>query len=1061
MNSLNFRAFWCRCFLILALGVFASLVSTPALTAADGGRKLLKMEISKDRGIAEVVVPAGFSRVTLMRFDRGRGWQKAASREAKPGVVRFNLPKAGKDTRWRAIGIFSAERTQRKFPASFYAGKKNFEAVSAAGGTGLVTSMGRTQVDNAAAEVSGGVEPVEADIWKVDGTTVFFFNQLRGLQVLDVSNAADPRLLASLRLPAVGEDLYLLSGSSAARDLVLLTRHDEMDGNSLTRIRMVRFEAGTLRVTHRQDVRGYLTDSRMVGDRLILATTDWGGGITVTDEDLVANGGVASISRSRLTQWVIRPGEAPEAGESFALPGNNPVISAGVDWLAAAVTPDNDWNSSLVTVFGIEKSGLVRMNGQPVRTAGSVRDKFKMQWRDHVLTTISEKNDHQWRWQPVTVLQNFRVWGPDVIVPAVITDPRLGSIQLAKGESLFATRFAGNKAYIVTFLQTDPLWVVDLSDPAKPAVAGHIEVPGWSTYLEPVGDLLFSVGWESGTVAASLFDVSDPAAPSLLRRVNLGPPGSYSEAAWDEQALKVLKDAGLVLIPVVSMDWKSGVSQASVQLLDLDLANRDLRPRGTIAHAFDARRSDFIGDAVVSISQRVLVTADVSDREDPEILAEVSLAWPVNRMLDAGNHLIQIEDGTGYMQGRATARVSLPTDTEAVLSETDLGDGVVRDTDLRGGRLYVLRETGSNQIGIYRGLVELSKVPVEIPALRFHLDVYDLSALPALVRVGTRAVAVQSGFTVGGGGLLWPHPNRPSVLLQPLSSFWYGWDFPIIRVPGGSVPDVTVLTDMPVTAEPASRIAVDLMPPYWRQRLAPRVVAFDVSDPAQPGVSAPVTIGSTETNLNGVAAASDGIIAVGASDGMHFLTGWRLPPGKSIASLHVIEVPVTGEPVVRPGIDLPGAVIALTALDRDGFLAWTREWAANGLSRFAALACDGHDAFEVASLELPGAGSATAYGRRLFVSTKNRLQRFRLRDLASFEELAGIDTRFQAHQLRVEKGVLIGAGWRSLFAAGVTDTNARHWAFPVWSLDAQAIEIAADGDLLVPFGDYGASRLDR
>lgn len=1060
MNSRNLRAFQVLRFLILALAVLGGFAFTPSSSAAEGGRKLLKLEISRDRSTAEVVVPAGFSRVTLMRFDRGRGWQKAVSREAKPGVVRFQLPKSRKDTRWRAIGIFAAERTQRKFPASFYAGKKNFEAVPAPGGTGIFTSMGRTVVDNAAVEVTGGVEPVEADIWKVDGTTVFFFNQLRGLQVLDVSKASDPRLLASLRLPALGEDLYLLPGSSAARDLVLLTRHDEMDGDSLTRIRIVRYEAGTLRVTHRQDVRGYLADSRMVGDRLILATTDWGGGITVTGDDVVANGGGESISRSRLTQWVIRPGEPPKAGESFPLPGNNPLIAAGVDWLAAAVTPENDWNSSLVTVFALGKTGLVRMHGQPVRTAGRVSDKFKMQWRDHVLTTISEKNDHPWRWQPVTVLQNFRVWGPDVIVPAVITDPRLGSIELAKGESLFATRFAGNKAYIVTFLQTDPLWVVDLSNPAKPVVAGHIEVPGWSTYLEPVGDLLFSVGWESGTVAASLFDVSDPATPSLLRRVNLGPPGSYSEAAWDEQALKLLKDAGLVLIPLVSSDAKSGEPQASVQLLDLDLANKDLRPRGAIPHAFDARRSEIIGGAVVSISQRVLVTADVSDRDHPDVLAEVSLAWPVDRMLDAGSHLIQIENGGGYMQSRATARVSLPGDTEAVLSETDLGDGVIRDADLRAGRLYVLRETGSNPIGIYRRLAEVSQDPAEAPTLRFHLDVYDVSALPSIVRAGTRSVAVQTGFSVGGAGLLWPHPNRPSVLLQPVSSFWYGWDLPIIRVPGGGVPDVSVLTEMPVTAEPASKMAVDLMP-WWRQRLAPRVIAFDVSDPANPGVSAPVTIGTTETNLNGVAAAADGIIAAGASDGMHFLTGLRLPPGKSFASLHVIEVPVTGDPLVRPGIDLPGAVFALTDLDRDGFLAWTREWTENSVSRFAALACDGHDAFEVASLELPGAGSATADGRRLFVSTKKLVQRFRLRDLASFEELAGIETRFQAHQLRVEKGVLIGAGWRSLFAAGVTETTAPHWAFPVWSLDAQAIEIAADGDLLVPFGDYGASRLDR
>jgi Beta propeller domain len=876
---------------------------------------------------------------------------------------------------------------------------------------------------------------------------VFFFNQLRGLQVLNVSDAANPYLITSLRMPAVGEDLYLLPGSAEFRDLVLLTRHNDRDGETVTRIRVVRYESGKLRTRHQADVPGFLTDSRMVGNRLILATTEWGW--TMSE-----NGEGAYNSRSQLTQWVIRPDEEPAEGESFLLPGNNPVIAAGADWLAAAVTPDNEWNSSIVRVFGLGESGLTPLTSQPIRTAGAIRDKFKMQWRDNVLTTISEKNDHLWRWQPATVLQNFQVWGPDVVVPAVITDPLLGSLELAAGESLYATRFAGDKAYVVTFLQTDPLWVVDLSDPANPVVAGHIEVPGWSTYLEPVGDLLFSVGWESGTIAASLFDVSDPAAPSLLRRVNLGPPGSYSEAAWDEQALKVLHGSGLVLIPVVSQDPETREPRSSVQLLDLDLANKDLRPRGAIPHDFDARRSDAIGDSVVSLSQRVLVTADVTDRDQPTVLAEVSLAWPVDRIIELGDHLIQIENGSNYTQGRATARVSSGNDPESIVSETDLGDGLVRDAEIRGGRLYVLRQTGSNQGWLYARFAEEEAEP------EFHLDVYDVSAIPSMELLGTRSVAVESGLSVAAGGLLWPHPDRPAVLLHANSFFWYGWDFPFLSRSNANVTEGVAMQDQAISAEPLSRVAYDMMP-YWNQRIAPRVLVFDVSDPSQPEVGEPVEIGTMETSLNGVATAADGIIVAGATDRTSLVTDQELPSGNAISSMYVIEVPATGGPVVRPGIDLPGDAFSFTQLDGNGCLAWTREWLDWDKSKITVSASDGHDAFEVTSLEAAGGDAATAYGRRLFVSAKDRVNCFLLSDSATLEELPDLETRWQAYNLQVKNGVLIGTGWQTLFAASLEDTVVRHWKFPVWSLNAETIEVAADGELLVPFGEYGASRLAR
>ncbi len=109
------------------------------------------------------------------------------------------------------------------------------------------------------------------------------------------------------------------------------------------------------------------------------------------------------------------------------------------------------------------------------------------------------------------------------------------------GETIHGVRFVGDIAYVVTFLQTDPFWVVDLADPTAPELVGELEIPGFSGYLHPLGDgrvVGFGPDGE-GRMAARLFDVSDPTAPSILDEI---PLGDDTPVAFDHHAFVSLDD---------------------------------------------------------------------------------------------------------------------------------------------------------------------------------------------------------------------------------------------------------------------------------------------------------------------------------------------------------------------------------------------------------------------------------------------------------------------------------------------------------------------------------------
>ena len=201
----------------------------------------------------------------------------------------------------------------------------------------------------------------------------------------------------------------------------------------------------------------------------------------------------------------------------------------------------------------------------------------------------------------------------------------LGSVTgLAPGEQLYAVRFDGDTAYLVTFLQTDPLFAIDLSDPTSPTVQGELVIPGFSNYLQTVGEgLLLGIGQERepGTwntrMHVSLFDVSDGADLRLIERQFLDETAQWSssQAQFDHHALLYSPQDGLLVVPVSASGYDPGTGtyfyDQTLQVLRVGAGGVDVL--GEIHSDSTVLRTVRIGDVLYAVSDDRVTAYSLTD----------------------------------------------------------------------------------------------------------------------------------------------------------------------------------------------------------------------------------------------------------------------------------------------------------------------------------------------------------------------------------------------------------------------------------------------------------------
>lgn len=174
---------------------------------------------------------------------------------------------------------------------------------------------------------------------------------------------------------------------------------------------------------------------------------------------------------------------------------------------------------------------------------------------------------------------------------------------LGRGESIQAVRFDGSRAYVVTFRQVDPLFVLDLSEPTRPMLTGELKIPGYSTYLKPIdGDRVIGVGMEgteSGSITGaqvSVFDVSDPANPVQTATARIG---DWSSATSDPHAFLWWSPTGTIVVP---KDMTCPVIEGCNSAVVLKLDGNTLTEQGGLFQWYPIQRTLVAEGRLVTLS---------------------------------------------------------------------------------------------------------------------------------------------------------------------------------------------------------------------------------------------------------------------------------------------------------------------------------------------------------------------------------------------------------------------------------------------------------------------------
>jgi len=196
---------------------------------------------------------------------------------------------------------------------------------------------------------------------------------------------------------------------------------------------------------------------------------------------------------------------------------------------------------------------------------------------------------------------------------------RLGSVtNIAPGEQIKSVRFEGERGYVVTFRNTDPLFVIDLSNARAPKILGELKIPGYSTYLHTYDENhVIGFGYDgsewgtNGKLKIALFDVTDVTTPKEMFKEVID--ARTSELLTNHKSLLFSKEKDLIAFSVGDYRKNSNSKVGKIYTINLD---EGFILRGEIKHALDVNRMLYMDDVIYGVSETKVSAHNINTIEE-------------------------------------------------------------------------------------------------------------------------------------------------------------------------------------------------------------------------------------------------------------------------------------------------------------------------------------------------------------------------------------------------------------------------------------------------------------
>lgn len=554
----------------------------------------------------------------------------------------------------------------------------------------------------------------ETDLYRLDGNRLYYLNTYRGLMVFDVTNVDAPKLLG--RSPIYGTPIEMVVHNGVASVVVSDWYGTTDDGKPFHGSVVRGIDANdptNMKVLGQATLGGWVRDTRVVGDVLYAVTEQYsydsvwyGGGVATLDTSgsSVSSGSVSSSNSASVAVTSVNyvngaiaqvdRYEVPGQGGIFNVTSSSILLASSELGAADQYGYQATTGRTLLKYLDIsDPAGDIRERGQAIVNGtvqgwGADNGRWNVDFADGKTAHALACNGQYCSGTSGLTLSTVDFTNADT--PAIKS-----SLAIPASTWSPTARFDGTRMYLSPSdssyysgltQQTTPVQIYDLSDPSAPRFAGSADLAGQLWLFMPAGNRLFALGSQytsngnnyGSNVSLGYLDVTNPASPSVIGTASFGQGWAWTPAAGTFKAFTKNDTAGLVVLPFSGWDYTSYKYNNGLQLIGF--TSNSITTLGTANSRGWVERGIFVQDRLVSLSDLSLAVIDYSDRAQPAIVSELTLARNVVDVKPQGDTVAELSsDFWDNDQRHSTLRV-LP----AAQAEENVSDATLSQIEIDG-----------------------------------------------------------------------------------------------------------------------------------------------------------------------------------------------------------------------------------------------------------------------------------------------------------------------------------------------------------------------------------------